>query len=119
MVRLLRSAGLGLLVATGCMVSGSGATSTTVASRARAAGAENGPVCVRWWQESRYRNYGYDHLVHISNGCSVTAACAVTTDVAPSPISVRVEPRETQSVLTYRGAPAREFRADVRCALET
>src|SRR5262245_45995953 len=32
-----------------------------------AVGADSALACVESWGESRYRNYGYDHIVHIRN----------------------------------------------------
>jgi hypothetical protein len=81
-------------------------------------GAPNPTVCVKWTTEVRYRPYGYDHLVHITNGCDKPARCRVKTNVNPEPSQVRVLPKETASVVTFQGSPAREFTADVRCVLE-
>ena len=75
------------------------------------------PACVAWHTQVRYANYGYDHWVVIHNGCQREAACAVTTDVNPQAIHVGVPVNKTREVLTYRGSPAREFRARVRCRL--
>lgn len=76
------------------------------------------PTCIRWWAEARFRNYGYDHWVHVHSGCNVDAVCAVSTNVRREPIEVRVAPGRTVEVLTFRGSPAREFAARVDCAFE-
>lgn len=74
--------------------------------------------CVRWRADSIYRNYGYDHVVTLFNGCDAPATCTVTTNVNPDPIGVQVAPGKEAEVLTFRGSPAREFEARVRCAIE-
>jgi hypothetical protein len=74
--------------------------------------------CVRWRADSIYRNYGYDHVVTLFNGCDALATCTVTTNVNPDPIGVQVQPGKEAEVLTFRGSPAREFEARVRCAIE-
>lgn len=74
--------------------------------------------CVQAWTEARYRNYAYDHIVHLYNGCTAFATCEVATNVAPKPVTVRVKPGELKEVLTYRGSPSQEFVPRVRCALE-
>jgi len=81
-------------------------------------GAPSAATCVRWTTEVRYRPYGYDHLVHIVNGCDKPARCEVKTDVNPEPTEVRVLPKETVTVVTFQGSPAREFSAQVSCVLE-
>lgn len=81
------------------------------------AGKPDTPACVKWHTEVRYANYGYDHWVVIHNGCQRDAACAVTTDVNPRAIHVGVPVDGTREVLTFRGSPARQFTARVRCRL--
>jgi hypothetical protein len=75
------------------------------------------PTCVRAWPEARYRPYGYDHIVHIHNACTETAACVVSTDVNPEPILATVPPTEEVEVLTFAGSPARTFTPNVWCQL--
>ena len=75
-------------------------------------------ACVRAWPEARYRNYGYDHIVHLHNACSSAAHCEVTTDVAPDPIQVRLAVDEKREVVTFRGSPSRQFTFHVSCELE-
>ena len=74
--------------------------------------------CVQVWPEARYRNYGYDHYVHVYNGCTASATCDVSTDVAPKPIKARVRSGEAVSVLTFRGSPSQEFVPRVYCVLD-
>jgi len=73
--------------------------------------------CVQAWPEARYRNYGYDHIVHIFNGCKLQADCTLATDVAPQAIRVQVAPGEHREVLTFRGSPSSEFQMYVSCVL--
>lgn len=73
------------------------------------------PSCVEFWPEVRYRNYGYDHVVHLLSRCEIRAYCAVSSDVNPQPIDVLVPPREHIQVLTFRGSPASQFTPKVVC----
>lgn len=97
----------------------------TVAGTAAAEGPPNAPKdgggvpkCASVRSEARYGAYGYDHLVEIENSCERALQCTVKTDVNPEPTQVRVGPKEKATVLTFRGSPAREFKADVRCQLD-
>lgn len=74
--------------------------------------------CIHVWPEARYRNYGYDHYVHVYNGCAAHATCDVSTDVAPKPIKVRVHVGQVASVLTFRGSPVQQFVPRVSCVLD-
>jgi len=74
------------------------------------------PACVTVRSEVRYRAYGYDHLVHLKNGCPKAAKCTVTTNVNPTPIRVIVPPGKTTTVLTFKGSPARRFTPKVSCS---
>jgi hypothetical protein len=93
---------------------------TTLVPAGAADPAQNGgsPPCVRWRADAIYRNAGYDHVVTLYNGCQAPAVCTVTTNVNPDPIDVQIAPGKEAQVLTWRGSPAREFEARVRCALE-
>ena len=73
--------------------------------------------CVEYNAEARYSGVGYDHLVHISNHCERTVACEVSTNVNPDKMRVSVASKATETVLTWRGSPAREFAAAVSCRL--
>lgn len=75
------------------------------------------PSCIRVSTASRYVPYGYDHVVFLASVCPLTATCAVTTDVNPTPSVVEVPPRQTVEVLTFRGSPASSFVAHVACEM--
>lgn len=105
---------LALLLAIAC--AGSRGTD---AGRSSAARDPKAPLhCIQVWPEARYRNYGYDHIVHIYNGCSASATCTVSTNVAPQAIKVRIAVRQKIEVLTYRGSPSQEFRVNSSCELD-
>ncbi len=73
-------------------------------------------VClIRYWVEARPRHPGYDHLVHIDNGCERQIACTIVTNVNPKPLRTTLSARTQTAVLTYRGSPARQFNASVTC----
>jgi len=76
------------------------------------------PECITARTEARYRNYGYDHLVHLANGCARAAQCAVSTNVNPKAQHVTLAAGEKKTVLTFRGSPARVFKAKVECQLK-
>ena len=65
--------------------------------------------------EARYSGYGYDHVVHVTNGCDKAKVCTVTTSSNPEATNVTVEPTKTESVVMFRGSPAREFTATANC----
>jgi hypothetical protein len=77
------------------------------------------PTCVASWPEVRFRNYGYDHLVHLQSRCALRAFCDVASDVNPKPTRVVIRPREELEVLTFRGSPARQFTPKVECRFRT
>lgn len=71
--------------------------------------------CVVVATSAPYVNYGYDHVVTLSAACPKPQRCTVKTNVTPTPVTVELQATETKSVVTFRGSPAREFTADVRC----
>jgi len=71
--------------------------------------------CVDVRAEASFASVGYDHLVHLTNGCKKPMACTVKTDVNPDAAQVELEPAEAKTVVTWRGSPAREFKPDVTC----
>jgi hypothetical protein len=73
------------------------------------------PECVHVRTEARYVAYGYDHVVEIANECEKAMLCTVMTDVNPETTSVSVAAGQTRGVVTFRGSPAREFKATVLC----
>ena len=87
------------------------------------AAAENAPSedatktvdCVVHKTEARFVGLAYDHLVHLENRCTYSVACEVKTDVNPTPETVKLSPKEKKTHLTFRGSPARIFKATVTC----
>jgi hypothetical protein len=71
--------------------------------------------CARVRTEARYVAYGYDHIVEVENGCEKAVQCTIATDVNPAISNLVVPPGQKRSVTTFRGSPAREFKADVAC----
>lgn len=72
--------------------------------------------CVDVSADASFASVGYDHIVTLTSGCKKRMTCSVKTNVNPEPASVQLEPGEVQSVVTWRGSPAREFTPDVVCA---
>lgn len=81
----------------------------------RAAPPEKPNACVVQRTEVRYSGAGYDHWVHLTNNCESTVVCQVRTNVNEEGVSVKVASKASESVLTWRGSPAREFTATVDC----
>src|SRR5439155_16725670 len=81
----------------------------------RAGGDPEAPPCIAAWTEARPRFPGYDHLAHIANQCRAAIACTVTTDASPDVAAERVAPGEEVEILTLRGSPASQFRAQIVC----
>ena len=85
--------------------------------------AENAPdddgqksvACVTHKTEARFVGVAYNHLVHFENNCTYSVACDVKTDVNPKTETVNLSPKEKKTHLTYRGSPARVFKATVKC----
>ena len=71
--------------------------------------------CVEVTTEAAFASVGYDHIVTLKSTCKKPMLCSVKTDVNPDATSVQLDAGETQSVVTWRGSPARVFRADVSC----
>ncbi|MFW5926139.1 MAG: hypothetical protein ACOCV4_08220 [Myxococcota bacterium] len=76
------------------------------------------PECVQYWGEARYGAYGYDHVVHVANGCDEDARCRVASNVNPDWQRVTVPADAKKEVVTYVGSPAREFTPYVQCELK-
>lgn len=81
------------------------------------AGGAEAATCVAWWPEVRYRPFGYDHIVHIRNSCTVPVRCLVTTDVNPHPMRADVPAGSEIEVVTWVGSPSREFTPHVKCEI--
>jgi hypothetical protein len=79
--------------------------------------AASNPDCIDVAAQAQYRNYGYDHIVRITNRCEQTATCNVSTNVNPEPSHVTVPSHEAVDVLTFRGSPSRVFTPKVDCML--
>lgn len=71
--------------------------------------------CVDVKSEARFSGVGYDHLVTLKSACKKRLKCVVRTNVNSEPATVTLDPGEEESVLTWRGSPAREFTPDVKC----
>lgn len=82
-----------------------------------AASKSSHPECIGVWGEARYRNYGYDHIVHVANRCAAPALCDVSTDLNPTVQHVSIPPNEEVEVLTFRGSPSRDFVVKAECRL--
>lgn len=76
------------------------------------------PPCVKVQSQAIFSGSGYDHVVSIENGCERDADCTVSTDVSEETLSVSVPAGESRDVVTYRGSPASEFKATVKCTLK-
>jgi hypothetical protein len=75
--------------------------------------------CAQVTASARYEAYGHTHQVVLQNGCNKSVICDVWTDVDPSPRhSLRAGPGERAEVVTRRGSPAREVRAESSCRYE-
>lgn len=75
------------------------------------------PACITHTSQARYIS-GFNHLVTIKNDCDHLARCQVSTDVNPEIQNVIVQKKTSETVLTYRGSPARTFVAKVECRLD-
>ena len=89
-------------------------TAVAIAATLSTARAE-GLVCIGVSAQAVYRNYGYDHIVYLTNRCDGDAVCDVSTDVNPEPSHVSVPVNSSIEVLTFRGSPARAFTPKVAC----
>ncbi len=76
---------------------------------------ENKPECVQVRAEVRQGSIGYDHVVHLNNGCEQTYECTVKTDANPEPMTVAVPPHLEVEVVTTRGSASRTFAPVVDC----
>jgi hypothetical protein len=85
---------------------------------ANAQGAKPVTSCIRSWGEARYGAVGYNHIVHVADGCDAPAECVVSTDVNPEPQTVTVPPHAQVDVVTFLGSPARVFVPRVVCTMQ-
>lgn len=88
------------------------------------AGKKTGPTkdntkrpagCVDVTTEARFASIGYDHIVTLKSECKKKLECQVRTNVTSEPVTVSLAPGAEESVVTWRGSPAREFTPDVTC----
>lgn len=70
--------------------------------------------CIAFWGEARYV-VGYNHIVHIYNGCAYDAVCSVRTDVNPTPQTVAAPQKQETQVVTFLGSPVGRFVPFVDC----
>lgn len=71
--------------------------------------------CVDVSTEARFASIGYDHLVTLKSDCKKAVKCQVRTNVTSDPVGVDLAPAAEETVVTWRGSPAREFTPDVTC----
>lgn len=74
--------------------------------------------CVRYWGEARYV-IGYNHIVHLVNGCDRDAWCGVSSNLNPQVQHVTVPVGAHVQVVTFLGSPSRNFTPIVDCTLES
>lgn len=82
-----------------------------------AASAQTPNACIKAWGEARYGAYGYNHLAHVANSCTVDADCVVSTDVNPEPMSMAVPAKTEVIVNTFYESPSRVFTLRVTCTM--
>jgi hypothetical protein len=71
--------------------------------------------CVAVRTEALYIVYGYDHHVHLTNGCDKAVRCEVTTSSNPDPTTVALAKGEHQDIVMFRSSPASAVNAKVKC----
>jgi hypothetical protein len=71
--------------------------------------------CVDVSGEARFASIGYDHIVTLKSDCKKAVKCQVRTNVTSEPVGVDLAPAAEETVVTWRGSPAREFTPDVTC----
>ena len=70
---------------------------------------------VRAWPDARYRGVGYDHIVHLANGCGFPVHCTVTTSANPRSLGAHLPAGGSRELVTYRNSPSRSFGIKVSC----
>jgi hypothetical protein len=71
--------------------------------------------CVKVRTEALYIAYGYDHHVHLTNGCDKAVRCEVTTSANPEPTTATLAAGEHKDIIMFKGSPASEVNAQVKC----
>lgn len=84
-------------------------------SRAQSRIAGEREDCVHASSTARFDGSGYTHWVTVDNTCSHPVTCTVSTDVAPTPVTVTLARGQHQDVRTFLSSPAREFTPTVSC----
>jgi len=75
-----------------------------------------GVACATFRTTAPYGAGGYNHVVTITNGCTRSVTCTVTTDVNPDPIATgKLAPGASTDLTTFRNSPAYAFKATVQC----
>jgi hypothetical protein len=92
-------------------------TLTVLATAPNASAGDTQASCIKFWGETRYGAMAYNHIVHVANSCTVTADCAVSTDVNPEPQQLEVSGQSSVEVMTFMGSPARTFKPNVKCTM--
>ena len=107
----IATAGTLVALGLGLLVGGLGASSSH--AQARAGGSR--PQCVQVSSEARFDGVGYQHWVTVNNTCTGPVDCTISTDVAPSPVSMHLAARERREISTFLSSPARAFAPTVEC----
>lgn len=102
--------GLGLLISAGVMLSGNLALGEAASS-----GKAGPQQCVSWSAHANMAGVAYDHIVELRSKCERPMRCTITTSTTPQPSSATVAPGASQTVLIWRGSPARSITAEVTC----
>jgi hypothetical protein len=71
--------------------------------------------CVDVSGQARFASIGYDHIVTLKSDCKKPVKCQVRTNVTSEPVGVDLAPAAEETIVTWRGSPAREFTPDVTC----
>jgi hypothetical protein len=89
-----------------------------LAPRLASAAGDTAKDCIAFSGEARFGGVGFTHIVHITNKCTASAVCAVSTDVVPTPQSVTVPGNKSVEVVTYLDSPASKFTPRVTCEMK-
>lgn len=76
------------------------------------------PDCVTAVGRVVNTGFGFNHSVHVSNGCSFAVDCHVSTDVNPHVNDIHLAPGASTDVATFLGSPASTFVPNVVCPYE-
>ena len=60
--------------------------------------------------------YGYEHHVHVHNGCDKAVRCEVTTNSNPEINTITLSAGDNKDVVMSRGSPASEVTAETKCS---